>query len=486
MAQTLRPQRYRGFVLTDGGLQKLQARIQQLETQTRLRQTPRILAERVQLNHAQGIHPITVRKILGGQHGVDKRSMQLVFQVLQLALEAGDYVHAGLAQSHFEPLVDDQPSDREPTVIGLYGRQTEFRQLTHAILTDRYRLIQIVGQAGIGKTALATQLVQQIQPEFDAVVWKACHHAPDIRLMLTNLLQSLLQSLGQQTASALDLPCPVELPTAVEVLMGWLIELLQTHRCLLILDHFNAVFSGRQYAGHYAPGYEAYGDLIDLIAKVPHQSCVVITSREQPQLVGLTEDLARYSLPLGGIDAAEFLRLGQATDLVGTPADWQLFSEQSHGNPLVLKLLAHHIRNYFGGYIEPYLNWYQSSRLISDLRDLLDQQFTRLSGIEQELVNCLARQQQEVSLAQLQQSLPTLDPGGLLEGLDSLRRRSLLIAESGGFRLDPLLKRYLSWNWREAIPPGRPRLQAVLPKEPTPKAVNPESIAMGMNPELAS
>ncbi|MDJ0707186.1 MAG: hypothetical protein QNJ46_28255, partial [Leptolyngbyaceae cyanobacterium MO_188.B28] len=89
-------QRYRGFVLTAQGKQKLQTQIQTLEQQTRMRQTPKTIAEQVQLQHPEGIHPMTVRKVLKGVGGVDKSSIQRIFQTLKLELEQADYVHAKL------------------------------------------------------------------------------------------------------------------------------------------------------------------------------------------------------------------------------------------------------------------------------------------------------------------------------------------------------------------------------------------------------
>jgi hypothetical protein len=90
------PKRYRGFVLTGVGRQKIQECIQQLERKIGIHQGARAIAERVQLIEPDGIHPMTVRKILQGQQGVDKRSILQVFTALQLSLEAGDYAHANL------------------------------------------------------------------------------------------------------------------------------------------------------------------------------------------------------------------------------------------------------------------------------------------------------------------------------------------------------------------------------------------------------
>jgi hypothetical protein len=152
MTQALHsPQRYRGFVLTTTGLQKLRQRVQQLESQTRLRQSPRMIAERVQLSEPDGIHSITVRKILSGDNGVDRRSIQIVFQVLQLQLEEGDYAHAGLCQrSVVQPPRSSQAWSEAINPPNFSGRVSELSQLHQAILTEHCQLVQILGMAGVG------------------------------------------------------------------------------------------------------------------------------------------------------------------------------------------------------------------------------------------------------------------------------------------------------------------------------------------------
>jgi hypothetical protein len=97
MFQTIQdPKRYRGIILTRAGQQKIQDCIQRLERKTGIHQGARAIAEHVQLVEPDGIHPMTVRKILRGQQGVDKRSIEFVFAALQLSLEIGDYAHANL------------------------------------------------------------------------------------------------------------------------------------------------------------------------------------------------------------------------------------------------------------------------------------------------------------------------------------------------------------------------------------------------------
>lgn len=116
--------RNRGFILTLNGWEKLQARMHQIEKENGYRFTQQALIKRIQLIDAQGLHPITLRKIMGRQVGVDERSLRLVFQTTGLELETHDYQLAsckddepelGKATAASSPLITDPEPDR-PTV----------------------------------------------------------------------------------------------------------------------------------------------------------------------------------------------------------------------------------------------------------------------------------------------------------------------------------------------------------------------------------
>ncbi|MBD2059480.1 NACHT domain-containing protein [Oculatella sp. FACHB-28] len=454
MAKTLRsPQRYRGFVLTTVGLQKLQEQIKQLEIQTRLRQSPRTIAERVQLSEPEGIHPITVRKILNGENGVDKRSLQLIFRILQIQLEEGDYAHAGLCHQSAEV----QPSVNAPATASLKvvspvkhqdwseavdeahlcGRVHEFTQLNQAVITEHCRFVQVLGIAGVGKTALATMLVKAAQPEFEFVIWRCLHHIPTTPTVLTSILQCLSKRTEEN----------FQLPTHIEELKGMLIEQLQKHRCLLVFDHFDAVLCGRQYAGYCRPGYEAYGELLRIVAEVPHQSCLIITSREKPRAIGLERESYIRSLQLNGLSLLECQQMfGNHSELVGSTDEWRSLVELFAGNPLALKVVVVCIQDYFNGRISDYLRYLNHGQLLfGDLRDLLSQQFNRLSEVERELACYLALHQTPVSISQFCKDIALLsNQPYLLEGLDSLNRRSLLQRQGAHFSLNPMMQIYIN------------------------------------------
>uniref|UniRef100_A0ACD5GNW5 NB-ARC domain-containing protein n=1 Tax=Desertifilum tharense IPPAS B-1220 TaxID=1781255 RepID=A0ACD5GNW5_9CYAN len=58
-----------------------------------------------------------------------------------------------------------------PELCTFYDRTSALDTLTTWILQQRCRLIALTGMPGIGKTALAVQLVQRIKDEFEYVIW---------------------------------------------------------------------------------------------------------------------------------------------------------------------------------------------------------------------------------------------------------------------------------------------------------------------------
>ena len=149
-----------------------------------------------------------------------------------------------------------------PEISTFFDRTSELTTLENWILS-RTRLITILGLSGIGKTALTLQLIPQIQYEFDCIIWRSLHNAPPLASLQTDIIKFLSQQ--QET----------ELPD--------LINYLRSHRCLIILDDVQTIFSSQQLAGNYKPGYENYGAFFKQIAESCHNSCIILISWEKPR-----------------------------------------------------------------------------------------------------------------------------------------------------------------------------------------------------------
>jgi hypothetical protein len=161
-------------------------------------------------------------------------------------------------------------------------------------------------------------------------------------------------------------------------------------------------------------------------------------------VIGVVEHGVR-SLQLKGLSALEWQQISDAhSGLIGTTDEWRSLNERSDGNPFVFNAIAADIQNYFGSHIADYLiDLNLDTGMPSALRDLIAQQFDRLSSLEQELIYHLALYQKPISVSQLRENLGSSNvQQNLLEGLDSLSRRSFLHQQGAYFSLDSLINQY--------------------------------------------
>ncbi|MCT7997226.1 AAA family ATPase [Laspinema olomoucense] len=315
-----------------------------------------------------------------------------------------------------------------PDLLPFYGREEELATLERWMVTDRPRLVVLHGFSGIGKTALAVQLLQEIQDDFDSVVWRSLRFSPSVEMLETNLLEFLCR------------PQQMDLPVDVSDRRAILFDQLRKNRCLIVLDDVQSILSNQQLAGNYQPGYEGYSLFFKQIAELSHQSCVLLITWEPPhELSALNGDrtpIRSFHLQGLGPAAAQIFR---DKGLV----DEDCFSKAIayfRGNPLWLKIFAAMIDELFNGRISEAFQ-YEPLFLGEDLNAVLQQQCDRLSAIEKIALSALANQAGSVSVSDLL-AAGTLSPENLLNALQSLKRRSFIQQEQSLFSLLPVLRQY--------------------------------------------
>jgi WD40 repeat protein len=304
------------------------------------------------------------------------------------------------------------------------GREAELTTLSEWILNDACRLVALLGIGGIGKTTLGVKLTQRLQPEFEFVIWRSLRNAPPLEKLLQQLVP--LVSHQQDTHPSIER----------------LLQYLRTARCLLILDNLEAILEPQQL-GKFLPGYDDYGQLLRLVGETAHQSCLLITSREKPTGVASQEGptLPVRSLVLSGLQT-EADGLLAAKGLSGSAADRQALIETYGGNPLALKIAATSIQDLFNGDISTFLS--QQTVLFNGVRQLLDQQFNRLSALEQPLMYWLAINREWTAVADLHNDIiPPVSYQRVLEGLEALSRRSLIEQQAGCYTQQPVVMEYV-------------------------------------------
>ncbi|MBW4458103.1 MAG: NACHT domain-containing protein [Nostoc indistinguendum CM1-VF10] len=325
-----------------------------------------------------------------------------------------------------------------------YGRNSELATLEQWITKERCRLVMLLGMGGIGKTALAVKLAQKIQGEFKYLIWRSLRNAPPIEQLLVELIQVLS---NQQE---------INLPETLDRQLLRLIEYLRASRCLLILDNAESILQSGEQTGSYRDVYEGYGQLLRYIGETPHYSTLILTSREKPKGLAAKEGniLPIRSLRLSGLSLAEVQQLFEIKGkYTGLQAEWELVTSHYAGNPLALKMVAVAIEDFFDGQLGKFVKFFQEETFIfDDIRDLLEQQFQRLTSIEKALMYWLAINREPVTLLHLQEDIVESNyRSNIIEALSSLQRRSLIEKTGSSFTQQPVVMEYMTEQLVEQV-----------------------------------
>ncbi|OCR00738.1 ATPase [Oscillatoriales cyanobacterium USR001] len=328
-----------------------------------------------------------------------------------------------------QPETLHQDLSEMPELGTFYSRTSELETLTYWILQQHSHLIALTGISGIGKTSLAVQLVQQIKNQFDYIIWRTI----DASHTLDEFQQELIQLFSQ--SEKLDSPAtnPKPLP---------LIKYLQKYRTLIILDDIHHLFSSGELAGKYKPEYEEYRSFFKQIEKLSHQSCFLLIGWEQPREVTQvkSQNTPIRTLQITGLDIAagrEILRDNGLEEINNCEALINCYQ----GNPLWLKNVATLIQE-LGGYVTELLPD-DGILLPEDLKDVLEEQFSRLSEIEKQVISLLAKESEPINLAKLLEN-SRITSSDLPNVLQSLSRRCLIEQQESFYSLPPVLRQYAS------------------------------------------
>ena len=297
--------------------------------------------------------------------------------------------------------------DDAPEISTFFDRTSEISTLKQWILENRTRLISILGLSGIGKSAIALQLIQHIQYEFDSIIWRSLRDAPPLQTLQTDLIKFLSQQ--QETnppnpplsrgGEEIQPPSPrggeeIQPPSPPRSLggLGGVIDYLRSHRCLIILDDVQTIFSSGQLAGNYKPGYENYGTFFKQIAESCHNSCIVLLSWEKPREIAALEGYPKNCQTLQLNSLGEPAREIFTEKSLSESEKWSELIDFYRGNPLWLNIVAAAIQDLFSGKVSEFLSY--DSLVLGDLEYLLHPHFQRLSDSEKKVMSWLANQNQ--------------------------------------------------------------------------------------------
>lgn len=374
--------------------------------------------------------------------------------VLKRAAQRQNHTTAS-STPNYQPANSQADWGDAPDVPVFFGRTEELEKLENWIIRDRTRCVAIVGMrgigkthlslklglGGIGKTDLSLQLAKGIQDEFEFIIWRSLFNAPPLSDLLTDLIKVL--SRQQQTT----LPDTIsDASTGCSQRISLLINYLKTHRCLLILDNAETLLQAGDPIGRYQPDYEDYGQLIKQIGEVPHQSCLLLTSREKPQELILMDGPTRpvRSLVLQGLDIQAGKQIiKELGDFTASEEEWRELIQLYNGNPLALQLAGKHIIEIFFGNIADFLK--EGKPVFHDLQELLCWHFQRLPKECCEVLYWLAINREPVTLAELREDLMLSTAKAALPATLGVLQRKLPLERTGDrFTLQPVLMEYVT------------------------------------------
>jgi WD40 repeat protein len=311
-------------------------------------------------------------------------------------------------------------------VSTFYGRDQELETLK--AWAAHCRLIEILAIGGMGKTALAVKLAQAVAGQFEFVVWKSLCSAPPLSNFLTEIIAVLAPELEVEPAQQLAV----------------LIDRLRQQRCLLIIDNVESILLvGKSH--QYLAGYDGYGDFFRQVAECSHQSCVVLTSREQ---IAEVANYAGSNLPirvlnLGGLELSAAMSVLDDKGLPLMSEQGQKLVELYGGNPLALKIVSTSILEVFDGQVKEFLR--QGITVFNGIRLLISSQFDRLSPLEKQVMFWLAINREWISVSHLHNDLlPAVSMSQLLESLEYLKGRSLIEKKAGQFTQQSVVMEYMT------------------------------------------
>ncbi|MGH2415810.1 MAG: hypothetical protein ACRDEA_19395, partial [Microcystaceae cyanobacterium] len=269
---------------------------------------------------------------------------------------------------------------------------------------------------------------------------RSLRDSPAPEVLIADLLRSLSQgSAGDGCADRVQSQASI---TGSQ--LSDLMAILRSRRCLLVFNQFESVLAIGEQTGTYNKRYQTYGDLLRRLAEESHLSCCVLTSREKPQEIARLEgkDSGVRSTYLDGLSLSAAQQLLALQGLIGSDLEQQFFVNLYANNPLIIKIVALTIYNIFNCNLTEFLAVKQI--LFNDLRQLLEQQFNRLSALEQQVMYALAVNQKLAELKGVGNEISlAFIPQEHLSVLESLQRRSLIQPNSWRFAQPLLLKTYI-------------------------------------------
>lgn len=300
---------------------------------------------------------------------------------------------------------------------GFLGRSSDRMQVLR-LLKSHYPVVTIVGEGGIGKTALALRclydLLEDVSCPYDAIVWVSMKTAALTSTGVQELAGAITSTLGLLSEIANQLGAPRKSNQVESDLIEEIAEYLNLYRIVIAIDNLETLSNGT---------------LRDLLYRVPASSKILLTSR-----IGVGEFEARY--PLQGLDEktsvillrnyARLLSIAELSRL--DEGNLKGYCRRLFHNPLLIKWFVASVGRGF----DPVRLVQADVNQFSDaLSFCFDNLFDRLGDPERTIINCLASARKPLSAAEFHYLCPELNSVDTEIALSALHNSSIVTRAKG-------------------------------------------------------
>jgi hypothetical protein len=362
-----------------------------------------------------------------GQQQFGDRNIGNQFNICNSSNIPENFISESLTQKNLNKKIKHRTDLADaPIQQNFYGRVKELNTLQNWIVNEKSRLVILTGLPGIGKSAITQQLVSEIQGQFDFILWHSLCYTPTLKQLRSHIMSSMTGEKYQQDDS-----------------LAKLLDYFRQNKCLIILDDLQNIFQNQELAGHYLNDYQDYSQFFQTFSQVSHQSCLILMSWEKPpDIASLSNQNNSYAccLPIKGIDLETSQQILSEYNL-RSPDLWEKLTNNYHGNPGWLKIIASTIQDLFAGDVAKFLADNQLF-LDLDLEILLNKSLNRLSNIEKSVISQLVSVGKQQNIADLIKNVP-IPNNQILNAIKSLQRRAMIETTDSTCTLLPLLREHI-------------------------------------------
>ncbi len=314
--------------------------------------------------------------------------------------------------------------EKAPDTSSFAGREQLLDMLENAILKENAALIALYGLGGMGKTTVASYLAEKLKGNFEHVIWQPLQDAPEAEKVFTQFIQFFSCDISQED--------PTDMDRQIETLLRY----LSNRRCLLIFDNAETVLS-EEYPQEGARVYER---LLESIMSRKHQSCVLVTSREEPKFVSskAMPHSRIQCVDLPGLDPAAIQDYLKGWGLEGEETEWLRLVDAYSGNPLLINMAANLIHETYEGRIARFLE--KEHFLFGE--SIISKSIDVLSRDEEAVLRWLSlkspRNREELEAATANLEAPRVD-----DTIKMLKNKAMIMQTQEGWIVHNIIMEYL-------------------------------------------